>query len=132
MKIGPVTKPIGDHRHAISEFDQALRSGRILILDGDTAAPECVAMGKNKPHTSSNPRRSIYPQAPPHPAIRYLPLLGLEPQELERFSFLELTVGHASVNVRLVGTEVEFHHLAGFFGEVQFREIDPEDVWREH
>lgn len=105
---------------------------RLWVVTGLTAAPESVAMRKNKPHTSSKPRRLKYPQAPPHPTIRYLPLLGLEPQELERFGFLELTVGHTSVNVRLVGTKVEFHHLTGFFGEVEFRQIDPEDVWREH
>ncbi len=50
MKGVAVALPRGDHRNAVTELHQAIRSCLVIIADGDPAAPEGVAMRKGKTH----------------------------------------------------------------------------------
>lgn len=52
-----------------------------------------------------------------------------EAEEAEGFGRLEVFYGVAGEDVSLIGTEVELEDFAGFVGEVDLFEIDPEGVW---
>lgn len=46
--------PLGDYSDAIAKLNEASRSRLLVIVDGNTTALECMAMGKHETHFLSS------------------------------------------------------------------------------